>query len=206
MARVEERDRCSLPTDLRPLWDAFTRPEHDFTNQARVLAQSHPAFRHLYGLIDTWRTDGSLPRRLVEIAVVTTSRLNACPYCIGHHGAVLAETGLPAETVNGILDPEVPGLDALERLVRDFSRLLVERPWGMPDSIFAALRRHLDERQIVELTLRVGVCSLFNTFNQALQIEMEPSARSQLDRCGIEIGMSDVDDRDTSGAPRTEGR
>lgn len=187
MGRVSEVERTSLPAGLRPLWDAFTTPEHDFTNQVRVLAHSPVAFAHLYGLIEAWRTEGGLPRRLIEIAVVTTSRLNACPYCVGHHGAVLEATGLPVETVNAILEPEVPGLEPHERLVRDFARLLVERPWGMPDSIFAALREHFSERDIVELTVRVGLCSLFNTFNHALQIDMEPTAKSAIARAGVDV-------------------
>jgi alkylhydroperoxidase family enzyme len=39
--------------------------------------------------------------------------------------------------------------------------------------VFEELRRHFNERQIVELTARIGLCGLFNRLNDALQIEPE---------------------------------
>jgi alkylhydroperoxidase family enzyme len=43
----------------------------------------------------------------------------------------------------------------------------------MRDAIFEELRKHFDEAQIVELTLRIALCGFFNRFNDALQIDME---------------------------------
>jgi len=124
-------------------------------------------------LIDAWRRTGTLSRRLVEIAVVTASRVNECGYCVGHHGAALIDLGIPAATVDRILDPEPPGLDAKERLVRDYAKLVAERAWGIRDTVFEDLKRHFTDQQIVELTIRVGICILFNKLNQALGLDME---------------------------------
>lgn len=176
MPRVSELERHDLPEELRPLWDRFAGGDGGFVNQLRVMAHSPDAFRHLYGLIEGWRSAGTLPRRLIEIAVVTVSRLNACAYCVGHHGATLIDLGLAPETVDGILDPEPPGLDERERLVRDYARLVTERAWGIREAVFERLRRHFSEREIVELTVRVGLCSLFNKLNMALGVEMEATA------------------------------
>ena len=129
MARVSEISEASLPEPLRDLYRKFTREYGDFTNQVRVVAHSPDAFLHLYGLIDAWRRTGTLSRRLVEIAVVTASRVNECSYCVGHHGAALIDLGIPAATVDRILDPEPPGLDEKERLVRDYAKLVAERAW-----------------------------------------------------------------------------
>ena len=68
MAQVTDVPFESVPDDLKPLYRKFTRDYGDFTNQARVLAHSPDAFRHLYGLLDAWRDRGTVPRRLVEIA------------------------------------------------------------------------------------------------------------------------------------------
>ena len=173
MARVSEISEASLPEPLRELYRKFTREYGDFTNQVRVVAHSPDAFLHLYGLIDAWRRTGTLSRRLVEIAVVTASRVNECGYCVGHHGAALIDLGIPAATVDRILDPEPPGLDAKERLVRDYAKLVAERAWGIRDTVFEDLKRHFTDQQIVELTIRVGICILFNKLNQALGLDME---------------------------------
>lgn len=188
MARVRELDQADTPEDLQPLWAAFTTGNRDFTNQARVLAHSPEAFRHLYGLIEALRSSSSLPPRLIEVAVVTASKVNACPYCVGHHGAALASHGLSPETIEQILEADVPGLTQQERLVRDYARLLCERAWGIGDRIFAELKQHFSDREIVELTVRVGLCTLFNRFNQALQIDAEESLITALTSIGLEAG------------------
>jgi uncharacterized peroxidase-related enzyme len=171
MARVSHVGAEELGPELRTLYAEFAAAQ--FGNQAGVLAHSAPVLRHLYGMVKDLREEGELPQRLVEIAVVATSEVNRCKYCVAHHAPVLKGLGLPADTVARILEPEVPGLDERERLVRDYAVLVTERPWGIRDHVFERLRRHFSERQIVELTARIAVCGVFNRMNDALQIESE---------------------------------
>jgi uncharacterized peroxidase-related enzyme len=172
MARVSYVGEENLPPELRPLYAVFAH-DGNFENQARALAHAPAVFRHVYGLVQELRQEGALPQRLVEIAVVATSAANRCKYCVGHHAPVLEAQGLAPETVARILEPDVPGLDAVERLVRDYALLVTERPGRIPERIFDSLKQHFNERQIVELTARIGLCGLFNRFNDALQIEPE---------------------------------
>ena len=116
---------------------------------------------------------GTMPRRYIEIAVVTVSRLNACRHCVGRHSVRLHRTGLPHETIENILDTDCPGLDEKDRLVRDYTRQVSESSATMRDAVFDALRGHFDEAQIVELTMRIGLAGFFNRFNKALQIDLD---------------------------------
>jgi len=50
----------------------------------------------------------------------------------------------------------------------------------VPDTLFARLRGHFSEAQIVALTLRVTLSGFFNKFNDALGIEDEAEAVEQL--------------------------
>ena len=106
--------------------------------------------------------------------------MNECAYCVGHHGAALVDLGVTPETVDGILDDALPGLDKRERLVRDYARLVTERAWGIPDRVFLDLKSHFSDQQIVELTIRIGLCILFNKLNQALLLDIEDSVRSEI--------------------------
>jgi hypothetical protein len=83
------------------------------------------------------------------------------------------EQGLAAQTVEHILEPDCPGLDKVDRLVRDYAVQVTEKPNGMGDAIFADLRRHFSEEQIVELTVRTALCGFFNRVNDAMQIGIE---------------------------------
>lgn len=184
MSRVPATGRAGLPDDLCRVYDRFAA-DGGFENQLDVLAASPPAFRHLYGLIEALREEGGLDRRTVEVAVVTASTVNACPYCIGHHGSAMVRHGLPAEAVQRILDDAPPGLDARDLAVRDYARAVTDRAWGIRDSVFDRLRAHFDEGQIIELTVRVGLCILFNKLNQALEIEMETGAAAAATEAGL---------------------
>lgn len=173
MARVRDLSVNEIPEDLRPLYQQFSGEYGNFASQVKVLAHSPSALRHLYGLLVEWREQMSLPRRLVEIAVVTVSRVNRCPYCITHHGSVLVDLGILPEAVDQILEPLPAGFEPVDILVRDYARLVIERPWGIRDQVFADLKNTFTEQEIVELTLRISLCSLFNQLNEALQIELE---------------------------------
>ena len=50
----------------------------------------------------------------------------------------------------------------------------MSRDIDVPDAVFDALREHFDERQIVELTVLIGVYNMHTRVGQALQIDPEP--------------------------------
>ena len=112
--------------------------------------------------------------------------MNECEYCVAHHAPRLAQEGCPPDAVARILEPEVPGLDEVDLLVRDYAIAGTERPQRIGDAMFARLRQHFSEAQIVELTLRITLCGFFNRFNDALQIEIEHDALEDMLAYGIE--------------------
>ena len=73
-----------------------------------------------------------------------------------------------------------PELDDTDKVVVEYAIAASERPNRIPAELFARLRRHFSEAQIVELTLRITLCGFFNRFNDALQIEEEPEAVERL--------------------------
>lgn len=187
MARVRNVSIEEVAEGLRPLYRAFSGDYGNFSNQVKVLAHSPEAVRYLCGLLIEWRQGGSLPRRLVEIAVVTVSRLNRCPYCIAHHSPVLVELGISPKAVEEILEPCPEGFGSTDVLVRDYARLVIQRPWGIRDGVFSDLRRIFSDRQIVELTVRISICNLFNQLNDALQIEMEEGVIQHMLSSGLRM-------------------
>ena len=185
MARVRDIEIDEVPADLRPTYERFLA-YGPFHSQARVFAHRPPALKHIMGMLLEMADEALVPKRYLEIAVVTVSSLNECKYCVGHHGPKLVELGLAPETVAGILNEDCPGLDEADRLVRDFAVQVTTKPQYMRDGVFEGLRSHFSEAQIVELTLRTALCGFFNRFNDALQIEMEPDAMAGLHAAGLD--------------------
>ena len=173
MARVRDIDINEVPADVRPIYERFSKEYGPFLNQVKVFAHRPPALKHIMGLLLDLADENLLSKRHLEIALVVVSQLNKCNYCVAHHPPRLVEQGLSATTVANILDKDCEGLDDIDRLVRDFAVEVTLRSTTLRDDIFDRLKQRFTEEQIVDLTLRIGLCGFFNRFNETLQIGME---------------------------------
>ena len=184
MARVRNVEIDEVTAELRPIYRRFTE-YGPFLNQIRVFAHRPPALKHIMGMLLEMADEALVPKRYLEIAVVTVSKLNECAYCVAHHAPQLVNQGLAPDTVARILEDDCPGLDDIDRLVRDFAKQVTTQPQTMRDAIFDQLRTHFTEAQIVELALRTALCGFFNRFNDAMQIDMEADAMQALLATGL---------------------
>jgi uncharacterized peroxidase-related enzyme len=181
MARVRDIAADELSPELARIYQEFAGSYGPFRNQVAVFAHVPAALRHLMPLLMELRTAATLPKRYLELAIVAVSKVNACDYCVAHHKPFLAVEGVSADGVDRLLDyPDHPELSEIDRLVIEYAIAATERPNRLPEAMFARLRRHFTEPQIVELTLRITLCGFFNKFNDALQIEEEPEATARV--------------------------
>ena len=173
MPRVSEVALQSLPGEIG--WTLASRGYAKLGQPTWELVTAHcpHVLKHIVDLMDAFAAEGTMPKRYIEIAVVTVSRLNACRHCVGRHSVRLAGLGLSHETIEKILDPEPPAFDAVDRLVRDYAVAVSEDSARMRDAIFASLQAHFDEAQIVELTWRIALAGAFNRFNNAMQVDLD---------------------------------
>jgi uncharacterized peroxidase-related enzyme len=173
MSRVSIKTKDDLPAELHPLWDKMTT-YGAFENQAGVMAHRPPIFGHTWSLLVDLADTGTLSKRHLEIALVAVSLLNKCDYCVSHHAPKLAIQGVSEAGADRLLDyADHPELDAVDKLVVEYS-IAVNNNWSKTrDEIFARLREHFSEAQIVELTWRIALCGAFNRFTDILQCDIE---------------------------------
>ena len=176
MARVRDIMIDEVEASARPIYQRFADDYGPFLNQVKVFAHRPAALRHIMGLLLEMADNPILNKRHLEIAIVTVSAINRCDYCVAHHGPRLLDFGLSRAVVDHILDDDCPELDPIDRLVRDYAAQVTRDHNRVPDRLFDALRDHFDEAQIVELTLRIALCTFFNKFNDVMQLEMEDQA------------------------------
>lgn len=181
MARVRNIASGELPPELAGIYEQFATTYGPFRNQAAVFAHVPAALRHLMPLLMELRQAASLPKRYLELAIVAVSQVNACDYCVAHHKPFLAVEGVSPAGVDRLLEwRDHPELGAVDRLVVEYAIAVTERANRLPEALFARLRRHFTEAQIVELTLRIALCGFFNKFNDAMGIEEEPEAAARV--------------------------
>ena len=176
MARV--RDICidEVPEDAKPVYQRFADEYGPFLNQVKIFAHRPIALRHLMGMLLEMAENPILDKRHLEVAIVTVSAINRCDYCVAHHGPRLLDFGLPRAVIDRILDEDCPGLDPVDCMVRDYAAQVTRDHSRVGDRQFDGLRAHFSETQIVELTLRITLCTFFNKFNDVMMLEMEDEA------------------------------
>lgn len=189
MARVKDIEIDDVPEDVKPIYQQYAEQYGPFLNQVRVFAHRPPALKHIMGLLLDLKKEQVLPTRILEIALVVVSKLNECRYCVAHHTPRLIEQGLAADTIASILEPDCPGLDEVDLIVRDYAVAVTENPQMIRDKMFEDLNTHFTEEQIVELMLRIALCGFFNRFNDALMIGMEDGVMADM----LAMGAREVD-------------
>ncbi|MCA8929601.1 MAG: carboxymuconolactone decarboxylase family protein [Alphaproteobacteria bacterium] len=178
MARIPYITREAVAPDALAEFDALTG-YGPFAHLAGAMGHRAPILRNTARMLAELREEGVLPRRYLELALVAVSLLNQCDYCVAHHGPMLSVEGVSPEGVQGLLAYEThPELDDVDKLVVAYAHQVTLEPNRTRDEIFARLRRHFSDAQIVELTWRIALCGAFNRFNDVLQLEIEESARA----------------------------
>jgi len=170
MPRVTALPAAALSPEAADIYRRFAA-YGPFADQAAVLAHVPSALVHLCPMLMELKSTRAVPWRYIELAIVVVSKLNACAYCVASHSPVLEVEGLSAAAVAGLPNAGHPDLDEVDRLVIEYATLVTESAGRIRDNVFARLRRHFSEAQIVELTLRIALAGFFNRFNEALQID-----------------------------------
>jgi AhpD family alkylhydroperoxidase len=119
-----------------------------------------------------------VPEHLKALAQLKAAAVVNCEFCCDIGSALAREAGISEEQILALARyRESPAFDALERLVLDYATAMTRTPARVEDELFAALREHFDERQLVELTNVIALENMRARFNSAF--DMTPAGFSE---------------------------
>jgi AhpD family alkylhydroperoxidase len=132
----------------------------------------HPRLLLGYGALeDATSRLHNVPERIKLLAEMKAATLTTCEYCIDIGSQIARHAGLSDEELLALpryRDSEL--FSELEKLAIDYAVGMSRTPVAVPDELFAALQRHFDEAQIVELTNVIALENMRGRFNLALGI------------------------------------
>jgi alkylhydroperoxidase family enzyme len=109
--------------------------------------------------------------RLKVLAGLKAATLTHCEFCIDLASQVARLSGLGDEQLLALSRyGETDLFTNLEKLVLDYATGMSRTPVEVPDSLFARLREHFDEAQLVELTSAIALENMRGRFNLALGV------------------------------------
>lgn len=136
----------------------------------QALSLSPAVLRAFAGLAEVY-PGGSLERPLMEKVILRVSQLHECQFCVASHLDIMGALGVGTD-----LSPA--GVHtSREQLAVAYAELVTRDANRIPDSFFVRLRAEFNEAEIVELTFLIGLITLLNRFNNALQVRYSGELR-----------------------------
>jgi len=127
-----------------------------------------------------------LDERAKEIAILRTSALLGCRYCVQTHTAVALDSGLSGQEVRALRgDGEIEHVfaDPRERVTIEWIDAVALGRGPVDPAITARASDLLEDHQLVELTLAVGATLMLNRYCSALEL---PTSAPTLERLAAE--------------------
>lgn len=115
-------------------------------------------------------------KRLVAHVASTAA---GCQYCKAHTAVSAGRHGISAEKLEDVWNyHNSEHYDEAERIALDFALAAASQPNDVTDELFAQLREHWSEGQVVELMGAICLFGFFNRWNDSLAtpLEAEPLA------------------------------
>jgi 4-carboxymuconolactone decarboxylase len=170
MAVLKEVDPAQNP-ELKQVYDEIAASRGWISNAMKSLANAPEGLRRFAHFGDYVRYRTELTERLVELAIVTIG--HKVRYAATHHGQLAVQAGIPQAAVDEILQGKVPrSLPEVEQLAVRYV-LEFSSPDSVSDATFAALRKHLSDRQVTDLTLVAAYYLAYGTMIKGFRVELE---------------------------------
>ena len=171
MALVSYVSNQDAAEKVKPVFEGMERKLGAVPNVFRVMAHNPEmleAFLTLNATLPRTRLDG----KLRELAYIKTSELNGCDYCLHHHHVIGKKAGLSDRQIAESAKYETSA--AYSELERDVMRYAeqVTRHINVEDALFNRLKQSLNDRQVVELAMTVGIANFTNRVTETLRMEL----------------------------------
>lgn len=131
---------------------------------------------------------GAASTRHKEFAILRTSALQGCRYCIHAHTAVALDVGLSVEEVRA-LRGEVPLEAALddpaERVLLTWIDAMAGTTGPVSEEVWAAARADWPAHLLVELGVTIGATMLLNRFATGFDLPTSAAVLSRLEHEGL---------------------
>ncbi|CAN5583648.1 hypothetical protein BH10ACT2_BH10ACT2_15460 [soil metagenome] len=131
---------------------------------------------------------GATGTRTKEFAILRTSALQGCTYCIHAHTAVSLDVGLSLDEVRA-LRGEVPLEEGFpseaERALIGWIDALAGATGPVPDDVWTAARAHWPEQALIEICITVGATMLLNRLATGLQLPTSDATLQRLSADGL---------------------
>jgi len=139
----------------------------------RMLLHAPEVAEGWLALFTAVRQRSGLAGALRELAILRVAALNGAPYESDQHAPIALAEGLEPHQLDAVADWEdSDAFDDVQRAVLAYTDAMT-RSVHVPDAVFEEVRRHFDDRGMVELTVTVAGYNMVSRVLEALAIRSD---------------------------------
>ncbi len=180
MPRLPEvLDRNQLPEDQRDLFEYLAGTRGSVRLPFSLILNSPETARRISHLGTFLRFESSLPKDVIELAVLTTAREFDCHHEWAAHSRLAKEVGISDATIEIIGNRRpLTELSQEETLPVRFARELLQEH-AASDAAFDAALQEFGDAGVIELTATIGYYGMLACLLNALEV-IPPDTANQL--------------------------
>lgn len=179
MSRLPYLTESDLDDDQRRVWEGIvsTRPGTSLNDEGGLIGPFNSMLfnprlgARVSALGATARFEMSLPRRLIEIAIITVGAHWRSNFEFWAHARMARDAGVDEAAIDAIRRGEVPDLDGADAAVHRYTAELLGTG-RVADATYASAATLLGDVQMVELTTLIGYYCLISLTLNAFAIEL----------------------------------
>jgi AhpD family alkylhydroperoxidase len=168
MARLPYADLRAAET--KPLAERIAAERGSVLLLYQMLLHSPPVANGWLTYLTAIRQLSTLPGDLRELVIMRVAVLNGAPYEADQHAPIALKEGITQAQLDALAEWETSTLfSERERAALAYTDAMT-RQVRVPQAVFDAVRAHLSERLVVELTATVAANNMVSRFLEALQV------------------------------------
>jgi uncharacterized peroxidase-related enzyme len=168
-----------LPEEHTPeLKEQFEKAKktHGFVPNSQLTMQRRPKIAAGFGALSAaiWSPDNLVDRGFKRLLAHVASRAAGCQYCMAHTAGGALRLGVEEERLRAIWEYETsPLFSTAERAALDVAVCAAQVPNAVTDEMFARLREHWSEDEIIEIVAVIALFGFLNRWNDTMATPLE---------------------------------
>lgn len=172
MPRISRLSRNEVGPATGEIFDRYMRQRGNVPNMFRTVAHRPEILETMIAHFEAVLNTGTLPVKLKELAIVRTSQLNNCDYCLASHSRICRKLGWSDDQLEHLDQYAMRDDFTLqEKTALRLAELMTRNERPLTDAEWQEMREAFTEGEVVELMAAIGLFNYFNRFNNLLAME-----------------------------------
>lgn len=140
-----------------------------------------------------WDKQSEVDLGFKRLVAYMASRTHGCSYSMAHAAEAAHRVGMDDAKLEAVVDYHTsPLFTEAERIALDYAIAAASQPNAVTEELFARMKQHWTDAQIVEITAAVALNGFLNRWSDSLAVPLEPEptefAEMHLKRHGWRAG------------------